>query len=182
MTIARMPNEGIMIVKRDAIEDGLAHEIIRFINNTDRAQVCGRHLIELTTSEALNLYAPELRDDPSERREILMAIGALAMTGQNILLGIRVDDADTPKDTFGYLNALKGSIKDPVSAGTIRGTFPHPRCDGYNQYGFWFQAPFFTQNRVHVPDSDDALAEIESLAMQRGITPQELYGRTGREA
>lgn len=169
--------EAIVVIKKDAIEDGVSEQVIDFIGNDPRIEIQNTSSLELTTDEILAIYAPELLQDPSERREILMVMGAQAMTGANLFMGVHVLDASTQEEGFGYLNALKGSIRDTEAAGTVRGSFPYPRPAAYDSYSFWFQAPFFVRNRVHIPDSHDALSAVESIALQHGISPEELYGR-----
>lgn len=170
-------HEGLVIIKRDAIEDGVSSDVINFIDQNPAVRVQACSSVSLSTPEILDMYEPELLQDPSERREILMVMGAQAMTGTNLLLGVRVEGVGTQEEGFTYLNTFKGSIRDTSEDKTIRGTFPFPRPEGFDGYSFWFRAPFFVRNRVHVPDSHDAVAAVEQVAQKHGVSLEELYGR-----
>jgi len=170
--------EGIIIVKKDAIDDGVSDDVLAHIDKNPAITIRGCTPLELSTPEILDLYSPELLQDPSERREILMVMGAQAMTGTNLLLGVGIEGVETREDGFVFLNSFKGSIRDTPEDGTIRGAFPFPRPEEFDNYSFWFQAPFFVRNRVHVPDSQDAIEAVEKVAYAHGVSVEDLYGRS----
>lgn len=166
-----------LIVKKDAIEDGIGDDVLAFVDSQPNIVVASRQLVELTAPDILEVYKYELDDDPSERREILMSMAAIAMAGSNIVAGIIMDNVDSPTEAFQRLNQLKGKTNNREDTNTVRGSFPYRRPDGYEDYSFWFKAPFFIRNRIHVPDSIGALHALEKVLLKKDITPDMLYGR-----
>lgn len=176
MEIEKIPQKALLIVKRDAVEDGLTENIIEFVDSIDRIKVVSKFPIELTEDEVLHMYKPELDQFPTERREILMAMAAVSMRGVNVVAGLQISDCTGPGDAFSYLNEVKGTTNGINNQSTIRARFPFMKPPDYDDYSFWFRSPFFIRNRVHVPDSTQALRNVLDIVGGKGVSRGEVFG------
>lgn len=173
----RLSNEATVVVKKDAIEDGVHRDIIDLLHSNPDVDVLSEHPIELSTEEVLDIYKHDLEIDPSERRRILITLAAIAMTGGNILLGVKVRGAEDQVSTFARLNQLKGKVIDDRNKGTIRGSFPYPVPDHFQTLDEMGKAPFFVRNRFHVPDTAESQQTVATIAASKGIDQGSIYAR-----
>jgi hypothetical protein len=168
------PQNIIAIIKNDAIEDKIAGDITEELNRTRRLTVVSRHIINLTTADVLDIYEHEYEVDPTDVREILIAMNATAMRGDNMLVGLAAQGFSSPGEALLYLEGVKGKVGN-VSGNTIRSSFPFERPENFETYSFWFQAPFFVRNRIHTPHDEIDLRKIEDIANSKDIALEDIY-------
>jgi hypothetical protein len=164
----------IAIVKNDAVEDRIADAIIKKLDHTRRLRVLSRHIISLTTSDVLDIYEHEYEIDPTDVREILIAMNAVAMRGDNILVGLAAQGFSDLNEALLYLESVKGKVGN-ISGDSIRSSFPFSRPENFETYSFWFQATFFVRNRIHSPHDDIDLKKIEDIAISKGLALKDIY-------
>jgi nucleoside diphosphate kinase len=167
-----------LIIKKDAVEEDLCGPILDFVNSHSNFEIVSTYPVDLSVVDALTIYTDELAEDPSESRAALIAMNAMAMAGRNMVAGLRVSNAVDHTAAFAALNEIKGKTARRDDKETIRGLFPYTRPEGYDDYPFWFRAPFFVRNRVHVPSSVVALESLHNVVLSaKGITTDMLYDR-----
>lgn len=174
MPETKQPQDVLAIVKNDAIEDGIAEDIIEKLNNTRQLSVLSRHVINLTIGDVLHIYQHEYEIDPTNVREILIAMNAATMQGDNLLIGLEAQGFHDTNEALTYLESVKGKVGDS-SQDSIRSTFPFSRPSDFGSYSFWFQAPFFVRNRIHSPHDEIDLKNMEEIAVTKGISLHDLY-------
>ena len=163
--INKPSHDVLAIVKNDAIEDGIADAIVDRLDQTERLRVVSRHIINLTISDVLHIYKHEHEVDPTEVREILIAMNAIAMRGDNLLVGLNAQGFANTSDALLHLESVKGKVGRDTED-TIRSKF---------------QAPFFVRNRIHSPHDEVDLSNIETIALEKGISIDDIYPRLGHE-
>lgn len=178
--INKPSHDVLAIVKNDAIEDGIADAIVDRLGQTERLRVVSRHIINLTISDVLHIYKHEHEVDPTEVREILIAMNAIAMRGDNLLVGLNAQGFANTSDALLHLESVKGKVGRDTED-TIRSNFPFSKPDDFSSHSFWFQAPFFVRNRIHSPHDEVDLSNIETIALEKGISIDDIYPRLGHE-
>jgi hypothetical protein len=87
-----------------------------------------------------------------------------------------VGGAKTKKAVLSTLESIKGHTSDTAKEDTIRGQFSFVKPAKLETQPFWFRAPFFVRNRVHVPANVKALNTIERIMDKRNINLVDFYG------
>lgn len=155
---------GIAILKRDAIEDGLASQIINSFAMSDLFEISDLLPVDLRKEDAYAIYAPEFRDTDSCERRILMEMGIRAMVGINLYIQFSIFTEHPNDITEGMmiLNKLKGKVTDDPSRETVRGIYKAQLPTGLGNDIFKY-GPYMVRNRIHIPDT------VESYYACKGV-------------
>lgn len=142
-----------MLVKRDAIEDGIDQSIISDVEN--HPSICDIQAMYglFSFDDAYNLYLPEMFDDDTPRRRYLMNLGIRSMVGENIFLLLRVqtENHDNLKESMSIVNKIKGKAFDSDAGDSIRRKYRVDIDDDIIDSDL--RDRLIVRNRVHSPDT-----------------------------
>ncbi len=172
-------NRALAIVKKDAIEDGIDSAIVERLHATRRIKVISSHVIRLSVEDTLKIYNHELETDPTEIRQALIAMNAIAMDGSNLLVGLKLAGFSDIDEALLYLETIKGKVGNVSEDSNLRSEFPFIRPTEFDGYPFWFRAAFFVRNRVHTPHDGVDLRNVEEVAFSKGLSIGDIYPSGG---
>lgn len=157
------PSTGYMLIKHDAFQDRHVPDIEKLLSDVHHLDIADSRVIELTMPEILAIYRPDTPEVMSEKDQALRALGLSAMVGTNEIVELVLPGTECWEQIVARLKAARGKCTDDPSARTVRGVFPSPRCEGYDQLSFWEQAVYFVRNRIHTPDTMEAALVLRDM-------------------